>query len=106
MAQFEHVKAGIYHNLGSATYFERPTVNGKRTWCSLETKNMTLAREELHKRRSGFREKADEKKKSPPRLVGDIIRRYEKDGYPDHQKQSRQGRTPECEERNGAMLLK
>ena len=105
-AQFEHVEAGIYRNLNSGTYFERPTVNGKRSWCSLDTKNKTRAREELHKRRSGLREKTDEKKNTPPRLVSDVIHRYQKDGYPDRQKQPRQGRKLECEKRNCVMLLK
>lgn len=50
-----HVEAGIYRTLDSGTYFERPKVRGKRTWRSLETKNLKHAREELHQRRSGLK---------------------------------------------------
>ena len=39
-----HVEAGIYQNPQSRTYFERPHINGKRTWRSLKTKNLKLAR--------------------------------------------------------------
>lgn len=104
-AHFEHVEAGIYRNTDSGTYFERPKVNGKRTWRSLETKNLKHAREELHKRRSGFSKVVAEKAKGDL-TVGDIIRRYQKDGYPDRQKHPRKGRTLECETRNCTVLLK
>ena len=38
--------------------------------------------------------------------VGEIIRRYQKDGYPDHYRQQREGRTMESESRNCIVLLK
>jgi hypothetical protein len=38
--------------------------------------------------------------------VGDIIQHYQKDGYPDRQKQPRTGRTLEMETRNCSVLLK
>ncbi len=104
-AQFEHVEAGIYRNAASGTYFERPKVNGKRTWRSLDTKNLKHAREELHRRRSGL-SLLPAPSDAPPLTVGDLLRRYQKDSFPDHQKQPRQGRTLECETRNCSMLLK
>jgi integrase len=104
-AQFEHVEAGIYRNLDSGTYFERPKVRGKRTWRSLETKNLKHAREELHKRRSGL--KVIEAEKAKINLtVGDILQRYQKDGYPDRYRQLRQGRTLEGETNNCKLLMK
>jgi integrase len=104
-AQFEHVETGIYRNVTTGTYFERPKVRGKRTWRSLETKNLKHAREELHRRRSGLSEAAVERAKSQM-TVGEIIRRYQKDGYPDHYRQQREGRTMESESRNCIVLLK
>ena len=38
--------------------------------------------------------------------VGEIIRLYQKDGYPDRQKQLRVGRTLQMETRNCSVLLK
>lgn len=104
-APFEHVEAGIYRNLDSGTYFERPKVRGRRTWRSLETKNLKHAREELHRRRSGVSVAELEKERASV-TVGEIIRRYQKDGYPDRQKQPRQGRTLELETANCLLLLK
>ena len=104
-AQFEHVEAGIYRNLDSGTYFERPKVRGRRTWRSLETKNLKHAREELHRRRSGVSVVELEKERASV-TVGEIVRRYQKDGYPDRHKQPRQGRTLESETRNCTMILK
>ena len=52
-AQFERVETGIYRNIASGTYFYRPQVRGKRTWRSLETKNLKHAREEAHRRHAG-----------------------------------------------------
>jgi len=51
--KFILVESGIYRNPGSGTYFERPVLSGRRTWRSLGTKNLKLAREELHRRRAG-----------------------------------------------------
>lgn len=79
-ARFDHVETGIYRNLDSGTYFERPKVRGKRTWRSLETKNLKHAREELHWRRSGVNAAKLEKGKANI-TVGEIIRRYQKEGY-------------------------
>lgn len=104
-ALFEHVETGIYRNLDSGTYFERPKVRGKRTWRSLETKNLKHAREELHKRRSGLKAVEVEMAKTSL-MVGDILLRYQKDGYPDRYRQPRQGRTLECETSNCKLLTK
>src|ERR1035441_2794007 len=47
------VADGIYRRKGGML-FERPWIKGKRTWRSLETRNLKLAREELPRRRSGL----------------------------------------------------
>jgi hypothetical protein len=104
-AHFEHVEIGIYRNLDSGTYFERPKIRGKRTWRSLDTKNLKHAREELHKRRSGLKVVEAEKAKTSL-TVGDILLRYQKDGYPDRHRQARQGRTLECETSKCQLLTK
>jgi hypothetical protein len=104
-AQFEHVEAGIYRNIDSGTYFERPKVRGRRTWRSLGTKNLKHAREELYRRRSGVSVNELDKAKAKV-TVGEIIRLYQKDGYPDRQKQLRVGRTLQMETRNCSVLLK
>ena len=56
---FKHVEAGIYRNTSSDVCFERPKVNGKRTWHSLGTSNLKHACEKLHKRRAAVGEDKD-----------------------------------------------
>jgi len=98
--KYELVADGIY-KYASGVYFERPTLNGCRTWRSLKTSNLKLAREELYRRRSGV-VVTDEKSTT---TVGEIIRNYQKDDYPDQQRQLRPARMHELEERNCAVLL-
>ena len=50
--QFQFVETGIYRKSTNDVYYERPKVNGKRTWRSLATSNLKHAREELHRRRA------------------------------------------------------
>src|ERR1035437_6444050 len=90
-AQFERVESGIFRYIPSGVYYERPKINGRRTWRSLETANLKYAREELHRRRSGMVEREAQQAKKPKVTVGEIVRRYVQDGYPDRQKQPRQG---------------
>jgi len=106
VAQFERVESGIFRYIPSGVYYERPKINGRRTWRSLETANLKYAREELHRRRSGMVEREAQQAKKPKVTVGEIVRHYVKDGYPDRQKQPRQGRTLQCEKRNSTVLLK
>jgi hypothetical protein len=79
----EHVEAGIYRNTSSGTYFERPKIHGKRTWRSLETKNLKHARETLHKRRAEANNGQTGRTEPQLTCVGEVILRYEKDGYLD-----------------------
>jgi len=104
-AHFERVETGLYRNIVSNTYFYRPKVRGRRTWRSLKTKNLKHAREELHRLHVGAVSLEIEKSKNVV-TVGEIIRRYQKDGYPDRQKQPRQGRTLELETANCVLLLR
>jgi hypothetical protein len=55
---FEHIEAGIYRYTLNGNYYERTTINEKRTWRSLKTKNLKFARERLHKRRAGISRRA------------------------------------------------
>src|SRR2546427_13095820 len=85
---------GIFRHKSSRYLHERPTINGKRTWRSLETKNLKLAKEEFRRRRSAedrgedpYTERqeppADNEKTEVPSVVGDALRRYEQDNCPD-----------------------
>jgi len=103
--RFQFVETGLYRNISNGVYFERPSIKGRRTWRSLDTANLKHAREELYRRRAGVRAVEVEKAKSAV-TVGDIVRHYQKDGYPDRQKQPRAGRTLEMETRNCSVLLK
>lgn len=105
-----HVEAGIYQNPQSRTYFERPHINGKRTWRSLKTKNLKLAREELHRRRAASSAGSSPyapKATLPVRAktAGEVIRRYQSENYPDRHLNTRPERTKDEEERHCELLL-
>jgi integrase len=102
---FEHVEAGIYRNTSSNVYFERPKIHGRRTWRSLETSNLKYAREELHKRRAAVGTDKDPYAEPEAATVGEIISRYQKDGYLDKNLSGRTGGTLVEEERNCGKLL-
>ena len=98
-----HVEVGIYQNPQSRTYFERPHINGKRTWRSLKTKNLKLAREELHRRRAASSAGSNPFAPKATLLVrvktaGEVIRRYESDNYPDRHLNTRPERTRDEED--------
>ena len=91
---------GIFRHTGTGWLHERPTINGKRTWRSLETKNLKFANEAYRKRRSAedrgenpYAEKqgspTDKEKKKAAALVGDALRRYAADDCPDRNRKTR-----------------
>jgi hypothetical protein len=101
--EFERVESGIYRQKSNGCYYERPHINGRRTWRSLGTQNLKLAREEHHKRRVN-----GQIAYAPRNAVatGEVIRCYEQDGYPDRHKEKRAGRTLTKETKNCETLLK
>ncbi len=103
--RFQFVETGLYRKTNTGVYYERPSLKGRRTWRSLDTANLKHAREELYRRRAGVRAVEVEKAKAAV-TVGDILRLYQKDVYPDRQKQPRVGRTLELETANCSVLLK
>jgi hypothetical protein len=79
---------GIYRHVPSNKLYWRPWVDGKRTWESLGTENLKLAKETYHKRVAGLPAGVTEKTTSTASVpagptMGQVIRKYEGDGYPD-----------------------
>ena len=110
---FEHIEPGIYRYALNGNYYERPGINGKRTWRSLKTKNLRFARERLRRRRSCITrvpciEPAMPMQGADPELavVGDVIRCYQKGGYLDKHLSQRPEGTRKDEERHCTILLK
>ena len=97
------VADGIYRR-SSGTLYERPIINRRPTWRSLGTSNLKLAREELRKRR--VKGEASYVPKPTVVTTGQVIRCYEKHGYPDRHKQKRLGRTLTMETKSCQTLLK
>jgi hypothetical protein len=97
------VADGIYRR-SSGTLYERPIINHRPTWRSLGTKNLKLAREELHKRR--IKGEASYVPKPTVVTTGQVIRCYEQDGYSDRHREKRTGRTMTKEKKNCETLLK
>ena len=96
----EREAEGIFRHTGTGWLHERPTISGKRTWRSLDTKNLKLAKETFRKRRSAedrgenpYAEKeqspAEGEKEKPAALVGDVLRRYAEDDCPDRNRKKR-----------------
>ena len=96
----KHVADGIYRNTESGVCFERPWIDGRRTWRSLETENLKLAKEELHRRRAAVKQNGHN-----ALLVEQIIQQYQKDDYPDAQRLRRPARMHSLEEKNCQNLL-
>lgn len=49
--RFEKVAPGMYRYLRTGTFYERPWINGRRTWRSLDTTDLQAAQRELRRRR-------------------------------------------------------
>ena len=103
--QFQFVETGIYRKSTNDVYYERPKVNGKRTWRSLATSHLKHAREELHRRRAAIGTHNDPYAETEAVMVGEIISRYQKDGYLDKNLNGRAGGTLIEETRNCGTLL-
>jgi integrase len=101
---------GIYRHVPSNKLYWRPWVDGKRTWESLGTENLKLAKETYHKRVAGLPAGVTKKTTSTASVpagptMGQVIRKYEDDGYPDKHKALRIGPTLESEKNHCKTLL-
>ena len=109
--RYKHMETGIYQARRSRTYFERPHIDGKRKWRSLRTKNLKFAREELHRRRAAAFSgnspyaRTTGQAGTQASTVGEVIRRYQHDNYPDRHLNSRPEATRADEERHCDILL-
>jgi hypothetical protein len=114
--RYVNVETGIYKHTANGTCHERPSIGDKRTWRSLGVnftpqKNLKLAREEYHRRRSMESEGRSpyaepEEAKTVASTVADVIRKYQADGYLDRDLQPRPPVTLADEERHCNTLLK
>ena len=90
---------GIYKNRDSGMLYERPILpSGIRTWRSLKTKNQKHAQEELRRRRSNGNVALSQM------TVGEVIDRYEADGYLDRDLAKRPSKTETDEKRHCQTL--
>ena len=98
---WELAAEGIYLYKGNGTYYYRPLLpNGKRTFRSLKTKNLKFARERYQSLCSQNGHAAENKLK-----VGEILDRYEEDGYLDENLENRPLGT-EAEEKRHCVVLR
>ncbi|HOC54740.1 MAG TPA: site-specific integrase [Verrucomicrobiota bacterium] len=101
---------GIYRHLRTNKLYWRPWIDGKRTWECLGTENLKLAKETYHKRVVGVSARGAERVASASPIpagptTGQVIRKYEEDGYPDKHKAHRIGPTLEDEKKHCKTLL-
>lgn len=82
MSKEKSEKLGLVADGKGGMLFERPWIDSKRTWRSLETKNLKLAKEGLHRRKSGVKKRTESDV-----TCGDVIRAYKDDSCPDDQRQ-------------------
>jgi integrase len=101
-AQWELAAEGIYRYRPNGTYYYRPVLpSGKRTYRSLKTKNLKLAKEKYYSLQANNGNVAEARL-----VVEDILARYEQDGYLDDDLASRPQGTEEEEKRHVALLRK
>jgi integrase len=86
--RYENVAPGIYRDLTTGLLYERPTLDGKRTWRRLFARSIKLAKEEIATKRAD-RGRArlglavDPYAKPKATTVGEILEAYSKAGCPD-----------------------
>jgi hypothetical protein len=110
--RYKAVAPGIYEDTWNSkgTLHERPYINGKRSWRRLEVSTVSDARDILKARRTDqARAKLGLADNPYDRAilttVGDAIRHYQKDKYPDKQMAPRPEVTRAIEEANCETLL-
>jgi integrase len=104
---FTSAGGGLYRNTATASWYERPWINGKRTWRKLEARTQKEAREVLTARRADQVRSKIGLATNPyasGRTVGEILLIYAKAGFPDRHRQSRSGKARSEEERNTKNL--
>ncbi len=99
------IEARLWQNTQSGIYYERPVVNGRPTFRSLKTRSRKHAVEELFKRRTAVGAGEDPYAERKAVTTGEVIRRYQKDGYLDRDLQFRPSGTLADEERHCNTLL-
>jgi hypothetical protein len=105
-SRYKVVERGIYKSLKNGLLSERPFIDGRRTWRSLRTTKITLARAELRRRKAARQSGEDELEPKYLRTTGEVIRKYQDADYPDKQLNARSIRTRKEEERHCVLLLK
>ena len=105
---WKRAAAGIWRNK-SGTLYERPKVDGRWTYRSLETEDLEVGKTRFHQRRAGVEEKLQlapaQATQAETVLVGHVIQKYQQDGYRDRQRQQRPELTRTAEEGYCEMLL-
>jgi len=95
----------IYHRTSNGTYYERPCINGVRTFRSLKTKNLKDAKAEWKRRETCRAAGNDPQPKPNVTTVGECIKLYQTDGYPDKQRGARPETMRKAEAANCVTLL-
>jgi hypothetical protein len=100
------VERGIYRSTTSGLLSERPFIEGRRTWRTLATTKITVARAELRQRKAARQSGEEEPEPEYLKKVGEVIRHYQDADYPDKQLNARSDRTKKEEARHCVLLLK
>jgi hypothetical protein len=96
---------GIWRNKSGMLY-ERPKINGRYTYRSLDTTELEAAKAEFHRRRAGVEPKPEAAPPAPTEvLVGQVIQRYQDGGCRDRHKQRRPDLTDKAENNYCRTLL-
>lgn len=95
MARWVPCGGGVYRDSRTGNFFERPTVDGRRTWRKLPALNLKLAREMLSARRTDQSRAEHGLARDPylpePQTVAALAKAYEAAGCPDRHNHPRQG---------------
>lgn len=109
MARFQNIERGLYREKNTGVYYDRVTAGGKDSFVSLRTTKVVTARRHLENRRlarTGAKLGLTVAPESSPGVtVGEVIRNYQRDGYPDRQRAARKPETQKAEEGYCNILL-
>lgn len=96
MPKYTRLADGIYRDERTSNFYERPTVNGKRTWRKLDARTLKIARDMLAARRTTQARAQEGLARSPyappVATVGTLVDGYVKAGCPDKHFRARTGK--------------
>lgn len=106
---FKNLGGGVYSDSRTGNFYERPTINGRRTWRKLDAITLRVARELARAHSVDHARSKAGLTRSPyapkPLTVGELADAYMSAGCPDNRHRPRSGRQLDCEKSRLKFLI-